>query len=209
VTMPIPAATSPSGLGWQDSLVGRSGILAAFIWGLAEATFFFVIPDVLLSFVAILAWPRTSKHVLAAVAGALLGGALLFHWASLDSAGAHAAVARVPVVRETMFVKVRQGFRDRGWLSMLLGSVSGIPYKLYAVEAPKFSSQPDFLLATPPARAVRFLLVWAGFGAAASGLKTRRGWAFSRLSKSMPPSGLLLTHFIGAASPLAERFRVG
>jgi len=59
-------------------------VLAAFVWGLAEATFFFVIPDVFLSFVALLDWPRTSKHILAAIAGALLGGALLFHWASAD-----------------------------------------------------------------------------------------------------------------------------
>lgn len=59
MTVPIPAVACPSGHGWQDSLVGRPGVLAAFIWGLAEATFFFVIPKVLLSFVAILAWPRS------------------------------------------------------------------------------------------------------------------------------------------------------
>jgi len=134
VTVPIPAATCRSGLGWQDSLVGPPGVLAAFLWGLGEATFFFVIPDVLLSFVAILAWPRPR-------------------------------ISR------------------RGWLSMLRGSVSGTPYKLYALESPKFTSQPEFLLATPPASAVRFLLLWAGFGGAASGLKTRRGWPFSRLFK--------------------------
>ena len=44
---------------WQESFLGRPGVLAAFVWGLAEATFFFVIPDVFLSFVAILGWPRT------------------------------------------------------------------------------------------------------------------------------------------------------
>ena len=139
---------------WQESFPGRPGVLAAFIWGLAEATFFFVIPDVLLSFVAILDWPRTWRHILAAIAGALLGGALLFHWASADS-----AVARVPFIRENMFAKVDDGFRIQGLLSVLFGSVSGLPYKLYAVEAPKFTSQTEFLLATPPARAVRFLLV--------------------------------------------------
>jgi membrane protein YqaA with SNARE-associated domain len=184
VSGPVPGTPGPSRRQWwQDSLVGRPGILAAFLWGLAEATFFFVIPDVLLSFVAILAWPRTSKHVLAAIAGALLGGALLFHWASVDSAGARAAVTHVPFVREKMFLKVSGGFRRQGWRSMLLGSFSGIPYKLYAVEAPKFTSPLEFLLVTPPARAVRFLLVWAGFGTAASWLRKRRAWPFSRLVK--------------------------
>jgi membrane protein YqaA with SNARE-associated domain len=184
VSGPVPGTRSPSRRpSWQDSLAGRPGILAAFLWGLAEATFFFVIPDVLLSFVAILDWPRTWKHVLAAIAGALLGGALLFHWASVDSAGARAALTHVPFIRERMFRKVSGGFHRQGWLSMLLGSVSGIPYKLYAVEAPKFTGPLEFLLVTPPARAVRFLLVWAGFGTVASWLRKRRGWPFSRLVK--------------------------
>jgi len=60
-------------------------------------------------------------------------------------------------------------------LSVLFGSVSGVPYKLYAVEAPKFTSR--------PARAVCFLLVWAGSGAVASWLRTRRRWPVSRLMK--------------------------
>jgi len=180
----LPGTPSPSrSLWWQVSLAERPGILAAFLWGLAEATFFFVIPDVLLSFVAILDWPRTWKHVLAATAGALLGGALLFHWASVDSAAAHAAVSHVPFIRERMFRKVSGGFRHEGWLAILLGSFSGIPYKLYAVEAPKFTSPLEFLLATPPARAVRFLLVWAGFGTVASWLRKCRAWPFCRLVK--------------------------
>jgi len=144
---------------------------------------FFVIPDVFLSFVVILDWPRTWRHILAAIAGALLGGALLFHWASSNSAAARAAVARVPFIRENMFAKVADGFRNQGLLAVLLGSVSGLPYKLYAVEAPTFTSQTEFLLATPPARAVRFLLVWAAFGAVASWLRTRQGWPASRLMK--------------------------
>jgi membrane protein YqaA with SNARE-associated domain len=127
---------------WQESLVGRPGVPAAFICGLAEATFFFIVPDVFLSFVAILDWPRTWKDSLAAIAGALLGGVLLFHWASSNSAEAHAALARVPLIRENMFAKVDDGFRNQGLLSVLLGSVSGLPYKLYAVEAPKIH-EPD------------------------------------------------------------------
>ena len=92
-------------------------------------------------------------------------------------------MVRVPFIRENMFAKADDGFRNQGLLSVLFGSVSGLPYKLYAVEAPKFTSRTEFLLATPPARAVRFLLVWAGFGAVASWLGTRRRWPVSRLMK--------------------------
>ena len=183
MTSSIPTTAGSARPAWEESLIGPPGLLAAFTWGLAEATFFFVIPDVLLSFIAILDWPRTWKNILAAICGALLGGALLFHWAKADFAQAHSAVLRVPFVRESMFAKVDEGFRDQGLLSVLLGSISGLPYKLYAVEAPNFTSASSFLLVTPPARAFRFLLVWAGFGAVARWLKKRRHWPLSRLVK--------------------------
>lgn len=133
-------------------MLGRLGLVVAFLWGLAEATFFFVIPDVLLSFVAMLDWRSTWRHIVAALAGAVLGGALLFQWSQADPEAAHAAVARVPFITPGMFAKVNSGFDKMGLLAVLAGSVSGIPYKLYAVEAPRVSTQFAFLLATPPAR---------------------------------------------------------
>jgi membrane protein YqaA with SNARE-associated domain len=154
-------------------MVGGPGLVVAFLWGLAEATFFFIIPDVFLSFVAMLDWRSTWRHIVAALAGALLGGALLFHWSQADPEAAHATVARVPFIAPGMFAKVNSGFDKMGLLAILSGSVSGIPYKLYAVEAPRISTQFAFLLATPPARAVRFTLVWMIFGAAAGWLRRR------------------------------------
>ena len=145
-------------------------------WGLAEGTFFFIIPDVFLSYVATLSWRRTWKHVVAAAAGALLGGAFLFHWSTAAPGAAHEAITRVPFVREAMFSRVDEGFRTHGLLAIFLGSVTGIPYKLYAVEAPKFSREAAFLLATLPGRLVRFLLVWSAFGAVAGWLQRKFAW---------------------------------
>lgn len=158
---------------WQQALVGPPGILIAGLWGFAEATFFFLIPDVFLSLVALLLWPRTWKHVLSAIVGAVLGGALLFHLAAADQQRTRLAVARVPFIREYMFTKVDDGFRSQGLYALLSGSIGGIPYKLYAVEAPRFTQESRFLLATPPARAVRFLLVWSAFGLIAAWLRAR------------------------------------
>jgi len=166
------ALNSPRPL-WERRRLGRPGLIVAFLWGLAEATFFFIIPDVFLSFVAVLDWRSTWKHIVAGLAGALLGGALLFHWAQTDPGAARAAVARVPFITPRMFGKVNSGFDKMGLLAVLAGSVSGIPYKLYAVEAPRISTPFAFLLATPPARAVRFTLVWMIFGAAAGWLRKR------------------------------------
>ncbi len=151
-------------------------MIVALLWGFAESTFFFVIPDVFLSYAAILSWRRTWKHLLAATAGALLGGAMLFQWSAAKPISAHGAIARVPFVREGMFAQVDAGFRTHGLLSIFLGSVSGIPYKLYAVEGPKFCSEAQFLFATPLARLIRFLLVWSGFGAVARWLQMKYGW---------------------------------
>ena len=172
--------SSPSGhsrpVQWEQWILDYPGILVAAAWGLAEGTLFFIIPDVFLSYVAIFSWRRSWKHVVAAAAGALLAGAFLFHWSTASPVAAHAAIVRVPFVREAMFSRVDEGFRTHGPLAIFLGSVSGIPYKLYAVEAPKFSREAAFLVATPPARLVRFLLVWASFGAVAGWLQRKFGW---------------------------------
>jgi membrane protein YqaA with SNARE-associated domain len=165
----------------RRSLLGPIGILISFLWGLAEATFFFVVPDVILSLAAILGGRRTWPHILAAISGAFLGGALLFQWAQAAPPQAHAAVARVPFIRQSMFTKVEDGLRTQGLSAVFFGSISGIPYKLYAVEAPKFFSERDFLLATPPVRAVRFLVVWLVFGGVAAWLRTRLHWPTLRL----------------------------
>jgi hypothetical protein len=81
-----------------------------------------------------------------------------------------------------MFAKANSGFDKMGLLAVVAGSVSGIPYKLYAVEAPRVSTQFAFLLATPPTRAVRFTLVWTIFGAAAGWLRRRYALAIRKLA---------------------------
>jgi membrane protein YqaA with SNARE-associated domain len=184
---------------WARWFAGRPGIGIAFLWGLAEATFFFVIPDVFLSFVAIFGGRRTWLHILAAIAGALAGGALMFEWAQSNPDQAHRAVARVPFIREKMFESVDNGLRTHGLPAVFLGSIAGIPYKLYAVEAPKFSTARDFLLATPPARAPRFLAVWLVFGGVAAWLRKRGNWQGPRLVRLHAAVWMVLYAFYWAS----------
>jgi membrane protein YqaA with SNARE-associated domain len=165
--------SAPSGLAKQNWLTGRPGMFVALLWGFAEGTVFFVIPDVFLSYVAVLNWRATWKHILAAIAGALLAGALLFHWSRAEPEVARSVISRVPFVTPTMIAKVDEGFRTHGLWAIFLGSISGIPYKIYAVEAPRFVPGAEFLLATPPARFGRFFLSWCVFGAAAAWLRKR------------------------------------
>ncbi len=167
---------------WVSSLEGVPGVVLAFLWGLAEGTFFFVVPDVAISLVALLKPGRAWRHILAAIAGSVIGGMLLFNWSSSDPRSAHEAVARVPFITERMFAKVHEGYRMHGLGAVLLGPLSGIPYKIYAVEAPEFLGRAAFQWGTVPARGERFLFVWAVFGGAGSLLRRFRGRPASQLA---------------------------
>lgn len=156
---------------WAEWLAGGPGIALALSWGFAEGTLFFLLPDLLLSLVAIFRPRRALLHILAIVAGALLAGGVMFTW-SMHSPGARTAVARVPFVSAAMFEHADRDFRRFGLWAASKGPLSGIPYKVYAVEAPVHSALWPFLLVSVPARLWRLLLVWAGF--AATGMLLRR-----------------------------------
>jgi hypothetical protein len=157
---------------WVQWLTGTPGLMVAFLWGLAEATFFFVVPDVAISLAAGLRPRRAWRHVVAAILGALLGGSLMFAWAARDAVSARSVVAHVPFVRANMFAKVAASYAKRGVGAVFLGPLTGIPYKIYATEAPGFVGRGRFLAATVPARGYRFVTVLIVFGIA--------GWILRR-----------------------------
>ena len=147
------------------------GTLLAFAWGFAEGTLFFILPDVPLSFVALFRPRRALIHIAAIVAGAVLGGAFMFTW-SARSTNARAAVEHVPAVSPAMFDNAERDLNRYGIWGTSLGPIRGIPYKVYAVEAPAHSELWVFLLATIPARLWRLVAVWLGF--AGAGLLLRK-----------------------------------
>jgi hypothetical protein len=154
-------------------LLGRGGLGAAFAWGIAEGSLFFIVPDVLLTLAALFSFRIALLQTSAVVAGALVAGAMMFAWALHFPEQAKTAVLAVPLVRPAMAEKVRDNFTTRGVVALLLGPASGIPYKLYAVEAPKHVSLPLFLLASIPARLERLLIGVLLFGAAGALFRAR------------------------------------
>jgi membrane protein YqaA with SNARE-associated domain len=149
----------PASLEWMTRLPGTA---LALLWGFAEGTLFFILPDVPLSFVALFRPRRALLHMAAIVAGAVLAGAVMFTW-SAHSPAARAAVAQVPAVSSGMFERADHDFQQYGIWGTSLGPVRGIPYKVYAVEAPAHSALWPFLLVTIPARLWRLVIVWLGF----------------------------------------------
>jgi membrane protein YqaA with SNARE-associated domain len=128
----------------------------SFFWGLAEATCFFIVPDVLTSRM-VLTNPRRALHAcMASLGGALLGGALLY------SSGANLALRTqlLAGISPDLIEKARLGMETHGLAALFVGVLSGIPYKLYAVQAAEFvPGFTSFLLVSSIARLSRFLLV--------------------------------------------------
>ena len=145
-------------------------LIAAALWGFAEATLFFLVPDVILSAIAIVNWRLALWACLAATAGALVGGFLMYRAGRRSGAAVRALLLRIPGIGPAMLERVAAEVASRRLLAVLLGPLSGPPYKLYAVEAGRRGLPlASLLLVSIPARLIRFtsvtlLAAWLAHG---------------------------------------------
>jgi membrane protein YqaA with SNARE-associated domain len=161
---------------WEALVRSRSAAIVALGWGFAEATFFFVVPDVWIGLLALFSWRAGLRAVAWAVMGALIGGALMYEvGAQLDRDRSARLLDAVPAISPGMIERVEEEMRERGPASMLLGPLRGTPYKIYARTA-GLQEQPlgAVLLWTIPARGARFVLVAA--------VATLYGWLCRRVT---------------------------
>jgi membrane protein YqaA with SNARE-associated domain len=102
---------------------------AAAAWGFAEAIFFFIVPDVLLSRVALNNPRRAYSLVITTLIGAVLGGAISYSIGSSDVSLANQWLDAVPAINPEMIAKVINAMPSKiGWLS-LLAPLLGNPTK--------------------------------------------------------------------------------
>ena len=144
----------------------------AFAWGLAESTFFFLVPDVLSTRLVLQDRRAGFAACASSLGGALLGGFLLFMLGrNPATAGALLqAFDFIPGIRPESIEQARLGLAQQGAWSLFAGFIGGIPYKLYAVQAPGAGiGLLAFLAASTAARLGRFLLT------------TTVAWALGRL----------------------------
>ena len=135
-------------------------VAAAAVWGLAEATLFFVVPDVLLSWLAAFRPRIVWLAVAACLAGALAGG-FAMHAAGRDSpVTMRALLDRVPAVSPAFLSRTGAALEAGYGRQMLRAGFSGVPYKILAVESGARGVKPgSFLAWSVPARLPRWLLV--------------------------------------------------
>jgi len=173
MTTGAPAAETSS-VGWK---------WLAFGWGLAEAVFFFIVPDLLTSRLVLRDARRGFAACLLSVAGALIGGALLFQ---LGRAGVPLlpAMDYIPGVSEVAIAKALVSLEDSGLMALFTGALGGLPYKLFAAQAAETTGQGIglFLLVSAFARLARF------------GVVTGVAWAAGALLPRVPLSTKLRIH---------------
>lgn len=136
--------------------------LIAAAWGLAEATLFFLVPDIWMSIVGRKKLRFGLVASIYGLVGALIGGTALYMWGIADLQGAKHMIDKVPAVSPAMIVKVSVDLSRHGAWSILTGPLSGTPYKVYAAQAATSGiGLWSFLLISIPARLLRFVLVTA------------------------------------------------
>ncbi len=151
-----------------DHANSKWSLIIGFLWGFAEATVFFIVPDVYLGFVALFHWRRGLSAAIAALLGAMLGGSVMYVLAMNDPSALRGFLIHVPLIDTALVNEVAENLRSDGLVTILTGPLRGTPYKIYAAQAGEQAfSFPSFLLMTVPARLERFLpvvLVFGGIG---------------------------------------------
>ncbi|HET9840046.1 MAG TPA: hypothetical protein VFR84_17600 [Candidatus Angelobacter sp.] len=146
--------------GIRESIHRPWVLWTGFLWGFAEATLFFVVPDVLLTFVALYSPRRSLKLIATILAGALAGGTLMFYLGARNAGSAEAAVLHVPFVSTAMFEKTHRGFEHDGIWILARAPGNGIPYKVYCVQASRYAHWSRFIVVSILARLERFAPFW-------------------------------------------------
>lgn len=170
----------------NDGHVGRRKISGldvnriSAIWGFAEATLFFVVPDVWLTFAARAHLASGLKAVAWALGGALAGGLLMYQLGVSYPEQVLSVVETVPAVSEAQVETARTQLEEKGPWAIVLGPLTATPYKVYAVLAAEAGfSASAFLLWSIPARLPRFILAVVAAHFALRFL-VGRGWVRNR-----------------------------
>lgn len=141
-------------------------------WSAAEAAIFFLVADIPISWIAVKSGPRAGMLAAAVAAlASVLGTLIVLVWAGHNASGAAATMAALPGIDQTMIGEAAERYHH-GFMAVLGGAFSGIPFKLFALEAAKQGDM-AFLLLAPFLRLPRFLAVALFAGWVSHSLRNR------------------------------------
>lgn len=135
-----------------------AALIVVAIWSAAEAAIFFLVADIPISWIAVRNGPRAAVMASIVAAIASVGGALaVLAWAGSDPNGVERTMASLPGIDLALVAEAADRYH-KGPHAVLAGSFSGVPFKLFALEAAKAKAV-GFLLLAPLMRLPRFLAV--------------------------------------------------
>ncbi len=148
---------------WEGFAGSRIATWTMFLWALAEATVWPVIPDFLLAPLAAANRRRFFVPLAAAIAGSALGGVAAYLAASLLPNDAGSLLRLLPLVSARQISAAQQSLAAWGAAAFLFQPWSGVPLKVWVVVAagqgmPPWPAIPLFIAA----RAVRMAGVALG-----------------------------------------------
>lgn len=141
--------------------------LVAFIWSFAEAIWFFIIVDVLLTLAVMrFGFWRALLPALGALIGAMAGAIALYFWAELNPLTVQRLILSAPGVSTEMVARISYDLANEpDFMSvartMIWGGFTGDPLKVFASTAYGAGLTPltAFLLPAALARATRFAVI--------------------------------------------------
>ena len=135
-------------------------IAATVLWAAAEATVFFIVPDVLLTAAVIkLGFRRALLLSLLTAAVASFAGLCMWYWGGRDVGAARYVMLMVPAIGPDLLARAHNDVAHNWFFHLIVGAMTGVPYKLYAVEAGARGINPWlFVPASFAARFWRFFL---------------------------------------------------
>jgi membrane protein YqaA with SNARE-associated domain len=150
---------------FPDKRVGAMLLALVLVWGFGEATVFFVVPDVIISYCALAyGWRAGVLALLVALIGATFGGIVTYYWGQADIGGARAFFDHLPAIAPATIARAGEEIATGNYaFAMLKGAISSVPFKLYASEAGAARENlATFVALTPLVRFPRFAFAALG-----------------------------------------------
>ena len=138
---------------------GRRVITISFLWGLAEGVFFFMIPDVYITFILLFKRKMGMLAFAAAIAGSIVSAILLFAVLMMTEFRFYDYLVFIPGISHGMLTAIMQQLQVGGLPSLADIPFGGVPYKVYTTSAALSGiSLVEYIIWSVPARALRMLL---------------------------------------------------
>ncbi|MEH6725468.1 MAG: hypothetical protein V7703_04855 [Hyphomicrobiales bacterium] len=174
VRLSVLGPMSPrNALTWSWLLVWS---LVAFIWGFAEALWFFIMVDVVIS-LAVMRFGVVKAMIPAftALIGTMLGGIVLYELSQVNPEFVRSFILTVPGITEDLLRYASTDMADDPMGALLFGGFTGVPFKIFSATAYEAGIAPTLAFLEPAtiARFSRILVVLALSGLLRSFLYAR------------------------------------